>query len=241
VHAVVEAVEGEAAEAVEIAAGQRVGLVGRSGSGKTTFVKLVQRLYDLDGGRITIDGQDIAGVTQESLRRQVAIVQQEPLLFHRSLADNIAYGRPDATRAEIEAAARLAHADVFIERLPLRYATLVGERGVKLSGGERQRVALARAFLANAPILILDEATSSLDSESEALIQDAMHSLMRGRTTLVIAHRLSTVRELDRILVFDHGRIVEDGNHAALLRLKGGIYRRLVERQAEGLGDDLAA
>jgi ATP-binding cassette, subfamily B, bacterial len=226
---------------VRIPAGQRVGLVGRSGSGKTTFVKLVQRLYDLDGGCITIDGQDIAGVTQESLRRQVAIVQQEPVLFHRSLADNIAYGRPDATMAEVEAAARLAHADVFVDRLPQRYATLVGERGVKLSGGERQRVALARAFLANAPILILDEATSSLDSESEALIQDAMHSLMKGRTTLVIAHRLSTVRELDRILVFDHGRIVEDGNHAALLRLKGGIYRRLVERQAEGMGDDLAA
>jgi ATP-binding cassette subfamily B protein len=226
---------------VRIPAGQRVGLVGRSGSGKTTFVKLVQRLYDIDGGRITIDGQDIAGVTQESLRRQVAIVQQEPVLFHRSLAENIAYGRPDATMAEIEAAARLAHADNFIERLPQRYATLVGERGVKLSGGERQRVAIARAFLANAPILILDEATSSLDSESEALIQDAMHNLMQGRTTLVIAHRLSTVRELDRILVFDHGRIVEDGNHAALMRLKGGIYRRLVERQANGKGDGLAA
>jgi ATP-binding cassette, subfamily B, bacterial len=226
---------------VRIPAGQRVGLVGRSGSGKTTFVKLVQRLYDLDGGRITIDGQDIAEVTQESLRRQVAIVQQEPLLFHRSLAENIAYGRPDASMAKIEEAARLAHADSFIERLPQRYATLVGERGVKLSGGERQRVAIARAFLADAPILILDEATSSLDSESEALIQDAMHALMRGRTTLVIAHRLSTVRELDRILVFDHGRIVEDGDHASLLRLKGGIYRRLVERQAEGMGDGLAA
>jgi ATP-binding cassette subfamily B protein len=224
-----------------IPAGQRVGLVGRSGSGKTTFVKLVQRLYDLDGGRIVIDGQDIAGVTQESLRRQVAIVPQEPVLFHRSLAENIAYGRPDAAMAEIEAAARLAHADVFIERLPQRYATLVGERGVKLSGGERQRVALARAFLANAPILILDEATSSLDSESEALIQDAMRTLMQDRTTLVIAHRLSTVRKLDRILVFDHGRIVEDGNHTALLHLKGGIYRRLVERQAEGMGDGLEA
>ncbi|HZB55968.1 MAG TPA: ATP-binding cassette domain-containing protein, partial [Reyranella sp.] len=195
----------------------------------------------IDGGQIMIDGQDIAAVTQESLRQQVAIVQQEPVLFHRSLAENIAYGRPYATMSEIEAAARLAHADVFVERLPQRYATLVGERGVKLSGGERQRVALARAFLADAPILILDEATSSLDSESEALIQDAMHSLMRGRTTLVIAHRLSTVRELDRILVFDQGRIVEDGNHGALMRLKGGIYRRLVERQAEGLGDELAA
>jgi ATP-binding cassette subfamily B protein len=226
---------------VRIPAGQRVGLVGRSGSGKTTFVKLVQRLYDLDGGRIMIDGQDIAGVTQETLRRQIAIVQQEPLLFHRSLAENIGYGRPWSTLSEIEAAARLAHADSFIERLPQRYATLVGERGVKLSGGERQRVALARAFLADAPILILDEATSSLDSESEALIQDAMHNLMRGRTTLVIAHRLSTVRELDRILVFDHGRVVEDGNHAALVRLKDGVYRSLVERQANGMGDDLAA
>ena len=226
---------------IRIPAGQRVGLVGRSGSGKTTFVKLVQRLYDLDGGCITIDGQDIADVTQESLRRQVAIVQQEPLLFHRSLAENIAYGRPEATQAEVEESARLAHADVFIERLPQGYATLVGERGVKLSGGERQRVALARAFLADAPVLILDEATSSLDSESEALIQDAMRSLMHGRTTLVIAHRLSTVRELDRILVFDHGRIVEDGNHAALVRLKDGIYRRLVERQADGIDDGLEA
>jgi ATP-binding cassette subfamily B protein len=224
---------------IRIPAGQRVGLVGPSGSGKTTFVKLVQRLYDLDGGRIVIDGQDIAGVTQESLRRQIAIVQQEPLLFHRSLAENIAYGRPDAALSEIKAAARLAHADAFIERLPQRYATLVGERGVKLSGGERQRVALARAFLADAPILILDEATSSLDSESEALIQDAMQSLMRGRTTLVIAHRLSTVRGLDRILVFDHGRVVEDGNHSALLRLSGGIYCRLVEHQAKGAGIDL--
>jgi ATP-binding cassette subfamily B protein len=221
---------------VRIPAGQRVGLVGPSGSGKTTFVKLVQRLYDLDSGRILIDGQDIADVTQESLRRQIAIVQQEPLLFHRSLAENIAYGRPEATLAEIKTAARLAHADVFIERLPQRYGTLVGERGVKLSGGERQRVALARAFLANAPILILDEATSSLDSESEALIQDAMQSLMRGRTTLVIAHRLSTVRGLDRILVFDHGRIVEDGNHRTLLHQPGGMYRRLVEHQAKGTG-----
>ncbi len=209
--------------------------------GKTTFVKLVQRLYDLDGGSITIDGQDIAGVTQESLRRQVAIVQQEPLLFHRSLADNIAYGRPDATTAEIEAAARLAHADVFIERLPQRYATLVGERGVKLSGGERQRVALARAFLANAPILILDEATSSLDSESEALIPGCHAQPDEGSHHARHRPPAVDVRELDRILVFDHGRIVEDGNHAALLRLKGGIYRRWSERQAEGLGDDLAA
>jgi ATP-binding cassette subfamily B protein len=226
---------------VEIAAGQRVGLVGRSGSGKTTFVKLVQRLYDLEAGLIAIDGQDISRVTQESLRQQVAIVQQEPLLFHRSLAENIAYGRPHASQGEIERAARLAHADAFIERLPQRYATLVGERGVKLSGGERQRVAIARAFLADAPVLILDEATSSLDSESEALIRDAMHGLMQGRTTLVIAHRLSTVRELDRILVFDHGRIVEDGSHGDLMRLQGGLYRRLVEHQADRRDAGLAA
>ena len=217
-----------------IKAGERVGLVGHSGSGKTTFVKLVQRLYDVDGGRILIDGQNIADATQESLRRQIAIVQQEPVLFHRSLAENIAYSRPDASMAEIKEAARLAHAHAFIETLPAGYATLVGERGIKLSGGERQRVALARAFLADAPILILDEATSSLDSESEALVQDAMGRLMRGRTTLVIAHRLSTVRALDRILVFEGGRIVEDGGHHELLSREASIYRRLVEQQAMG-------
>jgi len=219
---------------VAIAAGERVGLVGHSGSGKTTFVKLVQRLYDLDAGRVLIDGQDIAGVTQTSLRQQIAIVQQEPVLFHRSLAENIAYARPDASLAAIQEAAKLAHAHDFIMRLPKGYDTLVGERGVKLSGGERQRVALARAFLANAPVLILDEATSSLDSESEALIQLAMQKLMRGRTTLVIAHRLSTVRQLDRILVFDDGRIVEQGNHEALVARPDGLYRRLVERQMDG-------
>jgi len=220
---------------VRIPSGQRVGLVGPSGSGKTTFVKLVQRLYDVDHGRILIDGQPIKEVTQESLRQHVAIVQQEPLLFHRSLAENIAYGRPGATRAEIEEAARLAHADVFIGRLPEGYSTLVGERGIKLSGGERQRVAIARAFLADAPILIFDEATSSLDSESEALIQDAMERLMHGRTTLIIAHRLSTVRKLDRILVFDRGEIVEDDTHQQLMQHTDGIYRRLVERQASGM------
>ncbi len=226
---------------VTIAAGERVGLVGHSGSGKTTFVKLVQRLYDLDGGRVLIDGQDIAGVTQTSLRRQIAIVQQEPVLFHRSLAENIAYARPDASLAAIQEAATLAHAHDFIARLPKGYDTLVGERGVKLSGGERQRVALARAFLANAPILILDEATSSLDSESEALIQLAMQKLMRGRTTLVIAHRLSTVRQLDRILVFDDGRIVEQGDHEALVARPDGLYRRLVERQMDGPASRLVA
>ncbi|HEY6355515.1 MAG TPA: ATP-binding cassette domain-containing protein, partial [Burkholderiaceae bacterium] len=216
---------------VDIRAGERVGLVGRSGSGKTTFVKLVQRLYDVSGGRILIDGQDIAHATQHSLRSQIAIVQQDPILFHRSLAENIAYGRPGASMAAIEQAARLANAHEFILRLPKGYGTLVGERGVKLSGGERQRVALARAFLADAPVLILDEATSSLDSESEALIQQAMERLMKGRTSIVIAHRLSTVRSLDRILVFDRGEIVEQGTHAALAARAGGIYRGLFERQ----------
>jgi ATP-binding cassette, subfamily B, bacterial len=216
---------------VDIRAGERVGLVGRSGSGKTTFVKLVQRLYDVSGGRILIDGQDIAIATQQSLRSQIAIVQQEPILFHRSLAENIAYARPGASLAAIEQAARLANAHDFILRLPKGYGTLVGERGVKLSGGERQRVALARAFLADAPVLILDEATSSLDSESEALIQEAMERLMKGRTSIVIAHRLSTVRSLDRILVFDRGEIVEQGTHAALAARAGGIYRGLFERQ----------
>ena len=216
---------------VDIRAGERVGLVGRSGSGKTTFVKLVQRLYDVSGGRIVIDGQDIAHATQHSLRSQIAIVQQDPILFHRSLAENIAYGRPGASMAAIEQAARLANAHEFILRLPKGYGTLVGERGVKLSGGERQRVALARAFLADAPVLILDEATSSLDSESEALIQQAMERLMKGRTSIVIAHRLSTVRSLDRILVFDRGEIAEQGTHAALANRVGGIYRGLFERQ----------
>ncbi len=216
-------------------AGERVGLVGHSGSGKSTFVRLVQRLYDVTDGRILIDGQDIAAVAQTSLRAQIAIVAQEPVLFHRSLAENIAYAQPDASPTEIEQAARLANAHDFIARLPSGYATLVGERGVKLSGGERQRVALARAFLADAPILILDEATSSLDSESEALIQQAIERLLAGRTAIVIAHRLSTVRALDRILVFDRGRVVEQGDHARLLAQPGGIYRRLFERQVLAL------
>ncbi len=225
---------------VRIAPGERVGLVGHSGSGKTTFIKLIQRLYDVNEGRITIDGQDIAQARQASLRSQIAIVQQEPVLFHRTLAENIAYARPGATQAEIEQAARLASAQGFIMALPKGYDTLVGERGVKLSGGERQRVALARAFLADAPILILDEATSSLDSESEVLIQQAMDRLMVGRTTLVVAHRLSTVRALDRLLVMDRGRVIEEGSHDALIRLKGGLYRRLFERQALELTKGLA-
>lgn len=220
---------------VSIRPGERVGLVGRSGSGKTTFVKLVQRLYDVTGGRVTIDGQNVSQATQRSLRSQIALVQQEPILFHRSLAENIAYGRPGATQEEIEQAAYLANAHDFIAQLPRGYGTLVGERGVKLSGGERQRVALARAFLADAPILILDEATSSLDSESEALIQQAMARLMEGRTAIVIAHRLSTVRAMDRILVFDHGRVVEEGTHASLLGRADGLYRALFERQAHDM------
>jgi ATP-binding cassette subfamily B protein len=220
---------------VAIAPGERIGLVGHSGSGKTTLVKLVQRLHDVTGGRVTIDGIDIRDVTQASLRQQVAIVQQEPILFHRSLADNIGYARPGAGRGEIERAATLANAHGFIERLPKGYETLVGERGIKLSGGERQRVAIARAFLSDARVLILDEATSSLDSESEMLIQQAMERLMQGRTTIVIAHRLSTVQALDRLLVFEEGSIVEQGSHAELVARPDGIYRRLFERQALGL------
>ena len=228
---------------VTIGAGEKIGLVGHSGSGKTTFVKLIQRLYDVNKGRIVIDGQNIAHVTQSSLRGEIAIVQQEPILFHRSLAENIAYARPGASMAAIIEAAKLANAHDFIGRLPKGYQTLVGERGVKLSGGERQRVALARAFLADAPVLILDEATSSLDSESEALIQEAMERLMQGRTAIVIAHRLSTVRSMDRLLVFERGRIAEEGTHEALVRREDGLYRRLFERQALDLakGLDIAA
>ncbi|TNM61653.1 ABC transporter ATP-binding protein [Aliirhizobium smilacinae] len=226
---------------VTIKPGERVGLVGHSGSGKTTFVKLIQRLHDVNSGSIRIDGQDIAEVRQANLRGQIAIVQQEPILFHRTLAENIAYGQPNASRRQIEQAARQASAHDFIINLPKGYETMVGERGVKLSGGERQRVAIARAFLADAPVLILDEATSSLDSESEVQIQQAMERLMVGRTTLVIAHRLSTVRSLDRLLVFDKGKIVEEGDHQALIRLQDGIYRRLFERQALELTKGLVA
>jgi ATP-binding cassette subfamily B protein len=216
---------------LDIEPGQKVGLVGASGAGKSTFVKLIQRLYDVDQGRILIDGQNIAEVTQASLRSQIGLVPQEPVLFHRSLADNIAYGRPDASQDEIIAAARHAHVDEFVKALPKGYATLVGERGIKLSGGERQRVAIARALLSNTPVLILDEATSSLDSLSERYIREAMEGLMEKRTTLVIAHRLSTIQRLDRILVFEHGRIVEDGTHAELARRPNGVYRHLLETQ----------
>ena len=211
---------------LDIQPGERLALVGPTGSGKSTFVKLIQRLYDLDGGSIFIDGEDIAKVTQASLRRAIAVVPQDPALFHRSIAENIAYGRPDATPDEIRLAAARARADEFIEALPSGYDTLVGERGVKLSGGERQRVAIARAFLADAPVLVLDEATSSLDVETEAQVQAASEELMAGRTTIIIAHRLSTIRGADRILVFQEGRVVEEGRHGELVAL-GGAYARL--------------
>jgi ATP-binding cassette subfamily B protein len=213
---------------LRISPGERVALVGPTGAGKSTFVKLIQRLYDLDGGRILIDGVDISTVEQGSLRRAVAVVPQDPALFHRTVAENIAYGRPDATGEEIAVAARRARAHAFITRLPNGYDTLVGERGVKLSGGERQRVAIARAFLADAPILVLDEATSSLDVETEKLVQVATEALMAGRTTIVIAHRLSTIRGADRILVFQDGRVVEEGPHGDLVA-RGGTYARLTE------------
>jgi ATP-binding cassette subfamily B protein len=209
-----------------ITPGERVALVGPTGSGKSTFVKLIQRLYDVDAGEIRIDGQPIAEVRQGSLRRSIAVVPQDPSLFHRTVAENIGYARPDATREAIVLAAKRARAHEFITRLPNGYDTLVGERGVKLSGGERQRVAIARAFLADAPILVLDEATSSLDVETEREVQAATEAVMRGRTTIVIAHRLSTVRHADRILVFQDGRVVEEGRHGELIR-RDGVYARL--------------
>ncbi|MBL8547066.1 MAG: ABC transporter ATP-binding protein [Hyphomonadaceae bacterium] len=225
---------------LEIAAGETVALVGPTGSGKSTFVKLVQRLYDVDGGAIRIDGQDVRTVTQGSLRQSIALVPQDPALFHRSLRENIAYARPDATMEEIIDAAKRARAHEFIDKLPAGYETEVGERGVKLSGGERQRVALARAFLAGAPILILDEATSSLDVATEREVQAAMAELKQGRTTIVIAHRLSTVREADRILVFNEGRVVEQGKHAELIAARG-LYAKLnAMSRGELLADEAA-
>ncbi|UMY20035.1 ABC transporter ATP-binding protein/permease [Methylobacterium organophilum] len=221
-----------------IQAGEKVGLVGVSGAGKTTITALLLRLHDLEGGRITIDGQDIAGVSQESLRGAIAVVTQDTSLLHRSIRDNIAYGRPDATDAEIERAARLAEADGFIRSLVDHqgrrgYEAHVGERGVKLSGGQRQRIAIARVILKDAPILILDEATSALDSQVEAAIQDSLDTLMQGKTVLAIAHRLSTIAALDRLIVIDRGRIVEEGSHAELIR-RGGLYAALWHRQSGG-------
>lgn len=217
-----------------IAPGERVALVGPSGGGKSTLLKLLFRFYDLSGGKITIDGQNIADVTQESLRNSLSLVPQDPILFHRPLIENIRYARQDATDEEVIHAAKLAHAHEFIEKLSHGYQTMVGERGIKLSGGERQRVAIARAILKNAPILILDEATSSLDSESEMLIQDALSTLMKGRTTIVVAHRLSTIMAMDRIVVIKDGLIIEEGKHEELIKANQGMYQKLWEIQAGG-------
>ena len=221
--------------------GERIGLVGRSGAGKSTVVNLLLRFFDLEGGRILIDGKDIAGVTQESLRAQISVVTQDTSLLHRSIRENIRYGRPDASEAEVVEAARLAHADEFIPQLKdwrgnHGYDAHVGERGVKLSGGQRQRIAIARVILRNAPILVLDEATSALDSEIEAAIQSSLDTLMAGKTVIAIAHRLSTIARMDRLVVLDRGRIAEQGTHEALVRLDGH-YAALWRRQSGGFLD----
>ena len=208
-------------------------MVGSSGAGKTTFVSLLLRQFDLNSGSISIDGQAIHEVTQDSLRANIAVVPQEPSLFHRTIRENIAYGKPDATDEEIIEVAKKAQAHDFISQLPEGYNTLVGERGIKLSGGQKQRVAIARAMLKDAPILLLDEATSALDSESEVEIQKALHFLMNGKTVIAIAHRLSTLREMDRIIVLENGKIIEDGTHETLSHF-GGVYQRLWEHQAGG-------
>ncbi len=217
-----------------IAGGEKVALVGPSGAGKTTITKLLLRLHDITGGQIRIDGTDIRDVTQDSVREAIAFVPQEPVLFHRTLMENIRYGRRDATDEEVKEAARQAHCMDFISRTPHGFATFVGERGVKLSGGERQRIAIARAILKDAPILVLDEATSALDSESESLIQDALKNLMKGKTVIAIAHRLSTVMHMDRILVIEGGEIAVSGTHAELVRHEGSLYKKLWEIQAGG-------
>jgi ATP-binding cassette subfamily B protein len=219
---------------LKIKAGEKVALIGPSGAGKTTFVRLLLRLYSATSGKILIDGQEISEVTQESLRRNISMVPQDPILFHRTLAENIAYGKRGATENEIKKAAILAHCDEFIKNLPYGLETYVGERGIKLSGGERQRVAIARAILKNAPILVLDEATSSLDSNSEMLIQDALNNLMKNKTTIVIAHRLSTIQKMDRIIVIDGGKIIEQGSHLELLKNENSLYKKLWELQAGG-------
>jgi ATP-binding cassette subfamily B protein len=222
---------------LKIKPGEQIGLVGHSGGGKSSLARLLSRFMDIDEGVIRIDGQDITHIRQRSLRKRIAYVPQDPLLFHRSLMENIRYGRPEASDKEVETVAKLAHADDFIRSLPAGYETLVGERGVKLSGGQRQRVAIARAMLKNAPILVLDEATSALDSESEVLIQDALWKLMEGRTAIVIAHRLSTIQRMDRIIVLEDGKIVEQGSHKELLS-HGGRYAKLWTHQSGGFIDD---
>ena len=225
-------------KSVVIRPGQKVGLVGFSGSGKSTFVNLILRLFDVTAGKITIDGQDIRQVTQDSLHEAIAMIPQDPSLFHRSLIENIVYGRKNATHEEVVTAARRAYAHDFIVELSSGYNTQVGERGIRLSGGQRQRIAIARAILKNAPILILDEATSQLDSVTEGEIQDSLWNLMQDKTTLIIAHRLSTLLDMDRILVFDRGSIVEDGSHDELLA-HNGLYKKLWEAQIGGfLVDD---
>ena len=218
--------------------GEKVGLVGRSGAGKSTLVNLLLRFYDVEDGRIVIDGQDISGVTQESLRASIGMVTQDTSLLHRTIRDNILYGKPDAPAAELINAAERAHAHEFIAALEDQkgrkaYDAHVGERGVKLSGGQRQRIAIARVLLKNAPILILDEATSALDSEVEAAIQESLFSLMEGKTVIAVAHRLSTIAAMDRLIIMDRGRIVEEGSHQQLLR-QGGIYASLWQRQSGG-------
>lgn len=217
-----------------IKAGEKIAIVGSSGAGKSTFVRLLMRLFNLQQGKILIDDVDISKISQKNLREQIGFVPQDPVLFHRTLMENIRYGRRDATDEEVMRAASLAHCDEFISNLPKGFDTYVGERGIKLSGGERQRVAIARAILKNAPILILDEATSALDSESESLIQDALHNLIKGKTVIVIAHRLSTIRGMNRIIVISHGKIVEDGNHDKLVQQEGGIYKKLWDIQSGG-------
>jgi ATP-binding cassette subfamily B protein len=216
---------------LEVPGGQKVGLVGRSGAGKSTIVALLQRLYDPDQGEVMIDGQSIAHVTQESLRSAIAVVQQDISLFHRSLLENLRYGRPDAHDEQVYRAVEAARCTEFINRMPDGFDTLVGERGTRLSGGQRQRIAIARAFLMDSPIVLLDEATSALDTESEQSIQEALSRLLKGRTVLAIAHRLSTLDSFDRIVVLDRGRIVEDGPPRRLLQTKGGIYSRMYGRQ----------